>query len=732
MAGGSAATANVIVSALPCAYASWQLDAVLDACCYDDCRGVCMTLFLGMSHKVTARHVQRQAMLYVRQSTLHQVLENTESTARQYALRERAIALGWPTERVVVIDQDLGQSGASAVDREGFQRLVAEVGLGHVGLVMGLEVSRLARSSLDWHHLLEICAMTGTLILDEDGLYDPATFNDRLLLGLKGTMSEAELHVLRARLRGGILNKAQRAELKLPLPMGLAYAEDDTVILDPDAQIQSAIGMLFATFKRTGSATATVKYFRTQALLFPRRVRSGPHKGEVHWGPLFHSTTLKVLRNPRYAGAFCLGRTRTPNQLDGSHHTQAVPQDQWQFLLRDAHVGYITWEEYEANLRQLQQNRPAYGEDRRHGPAREGPALLQGLVICGRCGQRMTLRYYERKKGTRLYPEYLCQREQIEQAGETLCQQVLGAGLDAAIAELLLAQLTPLAIDTSMQVYEELHLQAQEAQRLRDQQVERARYAAELAQRRFLRVDPENRLVADVLEADWNARLRELAQVQEEAQRQSEVEQRKLSALERQAIADLIDDFPRVWKDERTSDRDRKRMVRLLVEDVTVLKKEEVITAQVRFKGGATQTITMAVSHGRRSAPQVIELMDQLLDEFTDAEVAEQLNQRGWCTSGGKPFHARRVLSLRRDYHLKDHGTRLRERGLLSADEAAKAYGVCRQTIMEWGRAGLLPTYRTNDRGMVVFPPPDEHAPQKNARKYQKTTPSYERSAVCN
>ncbi len=337
----------------------------------------------------------------------------------------------------------------------------------------------------------------------------------------------------------------------------------------------------------------------------------------------------------------------------------------------------------------------------------------------------MTLRYYQRKHGTRLYPEYLCQKEQIEEAGDELCQQVLGAGLDAAIADLLLAQLTPLAVDTSMQI------QAQEAQRLRDQQVERARYAAELAQRRFLRVDPENRLVADVLEADWNARLRELAQVQEEAKLQNELEQRKLSALERQAIADLIEDFPRVWKDPRTSDRERKRMVRLLLEDVTLLQ-DEVITAQVRFKGGATQTITIPVSHGRRSAPQVIELMDELLDDYTDAEVAEQLNQRGWRTYGGKLFHARRVLSLRRDYHLKDHGNRLRERGMLTADEAASAYGVCRQTIMDWGRAGLLPTSRINDRGIVVFPPPDEHAPVKNAHKYQRTRSSCGRSAVCN
>ena len=672
-------------------------------------------------HKITARHLARQAMLYVRQSTLHQVLENTESTARQYGLRERAIALGWEASRIVVIDQDLGQSGASAADRLGFQRLVAEVGLGHVGLVMGLEVSRLARSSLDWHHLLEICAMTETLILDEDGLYDPATFNDRLLLGLKGTMSEAELHVLKARLQGGILHQAQRGALKVPLPIGLVYAEDGSVILDPDAQIQQAIRLLFATFKRIGSAWGTVRYFRTQGLLFPRRVRTGPHKGEVHWTPLLHNTMLRVLRNPRYAGAFCYGRTHSRTHPDGSLHLEKIPQEQWPFLLREVHPGYLTWEEYEANLRQLQQNRPAYGEDRRHGPPREGPALLQGLVICGRCGNRMTLRYYQRKHGIRLYPEYLCQKQQIEQAGDRLCQHVLGAGLDAAITDLLLAQLTPLAIDTSVQVYEELHTQAEEAQRLRAQQVERARYAAELAQRRFLQVDPENRLVASVLEADWNARLRELAQVQEETERLNEAEQRRLTALEQQAIADLVNDFPRVWRDPRTSDRDRKRMVRLLLEDVTLLQHQEAITAQVRFKGGSTETITVAVSHGRRHPPQLLALIDQLLEDYTDAGVAEQLNQRGWRTFDGKLFHARRVLSLRRDHQLKDHGTRLRERGLLTAEEAAAAYGVCRETIMAWGRAGVLPMHRINDHGMAVFPPPDGHAPQKYAHKYPTT-----------
>jgi len=670
--------------------------------------------------KITARHLSRQAMLYVRQSTLHQVLENTESTARQYGLRERAIALGWEASRIVVIDQDLGQSGASVVDRLGFQHLVAEVGLGHVGLVMGLEVSRLARSSLDWHHLLEICTMTETLILDEDGLYDPATFNDRLLLGLKGTMSEAELHVLKTRLRGGILHQAQRGALKMPLPIGLAYAEDGTVILATFAQIQQALRLLFSTFKRIGSAWGTVRFFRTQGLLFPRHVRTGPHKGEIHWAPLVHNTARQILRNPRYAGAFCYGRTHTSKRPDGSLSTTLVSQEQWPFLIRDAHSGYITWEEYEANLRQLRENRTSHGEDRRHGPPREGPALLQGVVICGRCGQRMTVRYHETKQGRRLYPEYLCQREQIEHADDKFCQRLLGVGLDAAIADLLLAQLTPLAIETSIQVHEELHAQVQETQRLRAQQVERARYAAELAQRRFLRVDPENRLVADVLEADWNARLRELAQVQEEVERQHEAEQRQLSALEEQTIKELVEDFPRVWKDPRTSDRDRKRMVRLLLEDVTLLQ-EEVMTAQVRFKGGATETITVAVSHGRRYPLPLIALIDQLLEDDTDAGVAEQLNHRGWRTFAGKPFDARRVLSLRRDHQLKDHGTRLRERGLLSAYEAAAAYGVCRHTLMEWGRAGLLPMYRFNDHGMAVFPPPDEHTPVKYVHKYQTT-----------
>jgi DNA invertase Pin-like site-specific DNA recombinase len=375
--------------------------------------------------KVTATHLKRNAYLYIRQSTIRQVFENTESTQRQYALQQNAVALGWSQEKIIVIDSDLGQSGASAVDREGFQRLVAEVGMGRAGIVLGLEVSRLARNSTDWHRLLEICALTDTLILDEDGVYDPAHFNDRLLLGLKGTMSEAELHVLRARLQGGILNKAKRGELFVRPPLGLAYNAEGQCILDPDQQVQESLRLLFATFRRSGSAMATVKAFRQQGLKFPRRLRSGPGKGDLVWAPLEHGHVLRILHNPRYAGVFVYGRTHSRKTIEGNLIITRIPQDQWFMVIPGAHDGYISWDEYQQNEKRLRDNAQALGKDRRQSPPREGPALLQGLILCGRCGKRMTLRYHIRKGG--LEPDYVCQREGIAHA-EPLCQQIPGAG----------------------------------------------------------------------------------------------------------------------------------------------------------------------------------------------------------------------------------------------------------------------------------------------------------------
>jgi len=343
--------------------------------------------------KVTASHLKRDAYLYVRQSTPRQVIEHAESTQRQYALRDRAIAAGWPAERVRIIDCDLGKSGSSAATRDGFQELVSEVALGKAGIVMGLEVSRLARNSADWHRLIELCALTATLILDEDGIYDPAGFNDRLLLGLKGTMSEAELHILKARMRGGQLNKARRGELEMGPPVGLIYRPDGTIDLDPDAQVQGALRLVFETFERTGSAMRTVRLFHEQGILFPRRLRTGVSKGELRWALPQHARILQVLHNPRYAGAFVYGRTRTRRLPDGGTSVIRIPKSEWQFVMPGMHPGYIDWDCFEANQRRLADNARAYGGERRSGPPREGPALLQGRVLCGLCGARMGVHY---------------------------------------------------------------------------------------------------------------------------------------------------------------------------------------------------------------------------------------------------------------------------------------------------------------------------------------------------
>jgi DNA invertase Pin-like site-specific DNA recombinase len=662
--------------------------------------------------KIEARHLKGNAYLYVRQSTLRQVFENQESTKRQYALRQRAVALGWPLERIIVIDTDLGQSGASAIDREGFQRLVTEVGLGRAGIVMGLEVSRLARNSTDWHRLLEICALAGTLILDEDGIYDPAHFNDRLLLGLKGTMSEAELHVLRARLRGGILNKARRGELEMRLPIGFVYDAEKRVLLDPDKRIQDTLRMLFRTFRRTGSATATVKAFRAQKLPFPRRVYRGLNRGEILWGELEHSRVLWVLHHPRYAGAFCFGRSRQRKHPDGRHIFERLPREEWSAFIPDAHEGYITSAEFDENNKRLRDNAYALGAEREKGPPREGPALLQGLAICAACGQRMTVRYHD-VHGRRV-PDYACQHRGIER-GEAPCQMIHGGGIDDAIGKLLVETVTPVTLEVALTVQKELESRIDEAERLRRKEVENAQYEAELARRRYMKVDPENRMVADTLEADWNAKLRALADAQDRAERRRQTE-RGLDEEQRARILALATDFPCLWNDPRTPDRERKRMARLLIDDVTLLKGD-VIIMQIRFKGGATRTLSVPLPKPawmtRQTSPEVVAAIDRLIDVHTDGEIAKLLNERGLTSGTGKRFHQQMVARIRDEYALKSRYARLRARGFLNQHEIAKRLRVTPCTIKVWRRAGLLIAHRFDDRGQCLFERPGADAPVK-------------------
>ncbi len=661
-----------------------------------------------MVHQVAAHHLKRLACLYVRQSTLHQVFENTESTARQYALRERALALGWAEEHILAIDQDLGHSAASTADRLGFQQLVAQVGLGQVGLVLGLEVSRLARNSSDWHQLLEICALTQTLILDEEGLYDPSTFNDRLLLGLKGAMSEAELFVMRARLQGGILNKARRGALKLTLPIGLCYTEADAIVLDPDLQIQAAIREVFLNFQHTGSACATVRHFHQQHLFFPRRIRRGPYQGEVAWGAIQHHDVLRVLHQPAYAGAYVFGHTRTTKSADGKFHIEDVPRSEWDTLVKNAHVGYITWEEFERNEAQLEMNSQAYAPER-FSPPREGPALLQGLILCGLCGERMTVRYHQRA-GQRIVPDYLCQRKSIEQ-GCVPCQRVPGSDLDRAIGVLLMECLTPETLVLTLAVQDELVRRADEAKRLRHLQVERAQYEADLAQRRYLKVDPDNRLVATVLEAEWNTKLRELEEARAIEERCNQSDQYQVSMEERTEIEGTPERFRQFWMDPKTTARQRKRAVRLVIEDVTLHKTDRIV-AHIRFKGGATQTLTVPLpppfAQSRLTAPETLTAMDRLLEEYTDAEVAEQLNQQGYRTFDGLLFESIHVYQLRRHHHIPDRYARLRAQGMLTAEELARKLGVSAQVIWRRYHQRRIVGVRYNDRGSCLFLPPDE------------------------
>ena len=660
--------------------------------------------------KVSADHLRRDAFLYVRQSSLRQVFENTESTKRQYSLRERAVALGWPIERIHTIDNDLGISGASAHNRDGFQHLVSEVALGNAGIVLGLEVSRLARNNADWHRLIELAALAHTLILDEDGIYDPAHFNDRLLLGLKGTMSEAELHVLRARLQGGIRNKARRGELQIPLPIGLVYDALGSVALDPDRQIQDTVRMLFDTFREVRSASALVRRFAREGWKFPRRTRRGIGKGDLLWGTLDHSRAINILHNPRYAGAFVYGRHRmTYNAKVGSGkcHPMRLARKEWQVLIESAHPGYITWAEFERNELTLQQNTPAWSSHGRGRMPREGVALLQGRVLCGRCGGRMSVRYL--KLAAALTPYYVCQEQVVRHAG-ACCQSIRGSHIDAAVSDLLLKTVAPAALQVAFAVHEQIAARIEEADTLRLRQLERARYEAELARRRYLKVDPDNRLVADTLEADWNEHLRRLDGLQQEHDQRRAADKVLLNDEARARILALARDFPRVWNNPRTAPLERKRMLALLIEDATLLKENE-IAVHVRFRGGQTVSLSipraMPMAEVRKTRSTVIQKLDELLQHCSDHQAAQQLNALGLTNWKGDSFTTKRVSYVRRLYGLKSCADRLRDQGFLTGDELAQQLGVSLSQVHALGRTGVLPRKRCggSERERCLYAP---------------------------
>jgi DNA invertase Pin-like site-specific DNA recombinase len=684
------------------------------------------------THKIRPEHLARQALTYVRQSTLIQVRENTGSTARQYDLVQRALDLGWTREQIIVIDQDQGLSGASAAGRDGFQFLVAEVGLGHAGAVLSLEASRLARSCSDWYRLIEICALTDTLVIDEEGVYDPGQYNDRLLLGFKGTMSEAELHWLRNRLLGGRLQKAQKGQLRFCLPTGLVYDPTGQVTLDPDEQVQQAVRLVFELFNELGSGLAVVRHFATHKLLFPTRLWGGDRDGELVWHPLRHSRVLAILHNPAYASAYVYGRTKTRTQLSAEaphirrRRTPQVKCDDWPIVLHDAHPGYITWEQFLRNQQRLDDNRTFRPGDRR-GAVREGAALLQGIALCGCCGRRMAVRYLD--DGT---PCYDCNQVRTQLAGKT-CQSIRGDGVDEAVARALLEAMQPAQLEVSMAALEQIEVRARQIDRQWQLRIERAHYEADLARRRFFAVEPENRLVARSLERNWNEKLAEIQHLERECAALPRPTALLANPQERQRILALAQDLPLVWHSPTTTHTERKRLLRFLVKDVTLTKRETTIHIGIRWQTEALTELDIPrskmVFEARCTDPVLVNRVRELAPTHTDRRIATLLNQEGFTSGAGGSFTDVKVRWIRHAYDVPTGCPELpaacpegrRGDGRYSARAAAELLNVNASTVAAWCRSGRLDGIQAVPHGpwWIKLAPEIIAEPRKPARQYR-------------
>ena len=605
--------------------------------------------------KIKPGHLRRTACVYLRQSSQTQVEFNRESTARQYALVARATELGWAREQIAVIDEDLGVSGAGFAARSGFTRLTAEVALGQVGIVLGLEVSRLARNNADWYRLLDLCGLADTLIGDADGIYHPGLFNDRLLLGLKGTMSEAELHVLRARLDGGIRNKAARGELRRGLPVGFVWGDaDGEVRFHPDEAVTAAIGAVFDRFAELGSARRVWLWFRSEGLSFPLQSH---HGAAIRWVTPSYTGIHHVLTNPVYAGAYAYGKSRRERFVDENgrlkQRMRRLPRAEWSVLIPDHHPGFIEWQTYEANQVRLAANtRPL--AHRAGSAVREGGALLQGLATCGHCGRRLRTHY----RGRRVSPGYHCAGKDVVNGRGVYCLNVGGVQIDQAVTQAFLKALQPAGLAAALAAAERLEADREGALAQWRLAVERAQYEAARAERRYRAVEPDNRLVARGLEAEWELRLRELDHAKAELARRQHQRPQVLDPAARHALLRLGTDIERVWSAPTTAPRDRKELLRTLLEDVTIAVHRDEYRARLtlRWRGGALTEIDVDLPRSRpatvRTDEATVALVRRLAVHYSDAVIAGILNRQGRASAHGHRFAANIVGNLRRHWKI--------------------------------------------------------------------------------
>ncbi|WP_040827990.1 recombinase family protein, partial [Nocardia jiangxiensis] len=637
--------------------------------------------------KISTAHRSRSAVVYVRQSTAMQVREHAESTARQYGLSDVAVRLGWTSEQVVIVDADLGVSGRFGSDRDGFRELISRVCLGEVGAIFGLEVSRLARSSAEFARLLELARLTDTLLIDGDGVYDLGDVNDRLLLGLKGSMSEAELHLLAGRLHGAKLAAAHRGELRAQLAVGFVYDLDGMVVIDPDEQVRTAVEDLFAEFARTGSAYGVVAAFAETGRLFPQRAYGGVWAGRLKWGKLVHQRVLQALKNPAYAGAYSYGRSYDKRRVqpDGTVRSarRKRAREDWTVLIHDHHEGYISWQQFLDNEAKLAANQTGVGAR----PPREGSALCQGIIYCGGCGGRMGTRYGGARNGF-----YFCCAAR-DHAKTAQCRGVVASTVDKVVGRLLLDAVTPAQIASALAVADEVTDRHMRSHRAAELAVERARYDADRAERAFSQVEPENRLVARSLEARWEAKLAALAEAQAAL---DTARAAKPPLPPRSTLEALAADLPGLWNDPDTSPRDRKRLLRTLIADVTLLPTADSgqVRIGVRWHTGATDEITANRNSVGRTTTTALEIIRRHGAVKTSQQLADELNTAGLRTGKGRRFDAEAVARIRDTYTIPAPRTAAVHDGELSVTQAAAALGVTTKAIYYWIRHDLVPARR--------------------------------------
>lgn len=632
------------------------------------------------AHKIQSHHTSKLAYVYLRQSTMGQVRLNQESTERQYRLQDKAQQMGWHQSAIRILDGDLGISGTQASNRKDFKTLIADVSMGEVGAVFVLEASRLSRACSDWHKLLELCALTSTLIVDEDGCYNPTDFNDQLLLGFKGTMSQAELHLIRARLEGGKINKAKKGELRFSLPVGFCYDERGYTQLDDDEQVRRVVQLLFKVFKEKGSAYGVVNYFIQHKIQFPKREYRGIWKGKLIWGALTPSRICQILKNPCYAGAYVYGRYKSKKKLSGSGQVQTtttcLPIKAWHTIIKDHHKGYISWEEYITSMKILKNNQANKEENMLPTAVREGLGLLQGLLICGYCGRRLIVRY-KGKKG--ICHGYQCNWKVT--CGSKSCIHVRGDFLDEAVVEKALAVMEPAQIEIAIKAFEELEQRSYMLDRQWQMQIERADYEVQLAQKRYEEVDPANRLVAATLEKRWNEALTVLKEVQVQYAEYKQKNVLMATKQQKEQVLALAKDLPRLWNAESTNAKDRKRILRLLIKDITIEKSrdKQKIILHICWQTGATEDLEVQLSH--KHSEETINRIKQLAITMSDKQIVNQLNKEGLVTNRGKPFTVSCINWIRFKHQIPMCAKNPEE---LSVKQVAEKFNVSNGVVRYW------------------------------------------------